>query len=67
LNLDRVVQRVAAHRAKLANQWNLSVQDLDGLLAVGGLFRFAYFTTTVGTNSTSVRRTAGLIGRPSPR
>jgi hypothetical protein len=67
VNLDRIVQRVAARRAKLAEEWNLSVQDLDGLLAAGGLFRFAYFTTTVGANSTSVRRTAGLIGRPTPR
>jgi len=67
VNLDRVIPQVSAHREEAAGELNLSVQDLDGLLAAGRLFRVAYFTTSVSKDSASVRRSVGMIGKLSGR
>lgn len=67
VNLDLVLRRVAGRRDKVAGDLNLSVSDLDGLLAAGRLFRLGYFTTTVSQDSASVRRSLGMIGKPARR
>lgn len=65
VNLDRVTDRVSSQRDRFAKEWNLSVADLDGLLAASRLFRLGYVTTTVAKDSASVRRSLGLLGKPS--